>query len=358
MATKHRFDFMIVGQGLAGCLLARALTDRGASCLLVGKELPLAATPVAAGIMNPVTGKRLAKSWKAETFIPAAKKFYRDLGHAWNQNLLHEGRILRFPAEEKELDRFRRRKSDPEFDLFLGNEFPPNHWSQHGWKDDIGSYEIQGVGWVAVERIAARIRQHYLEEDVLREENFAHDDLMVSSAGCKWRGEEAQNVVFCEGAKVMVNPWFREVPFAPSRGETLDLENRDAAQSQILQSEFWLLSSPDGSLRAGSTYDHDDLASGPTEKGRKKILDGLSRFLRQSSSVVGQRCGLRPGTRDRLPVMGRHPEHPNVALFNGFGSKGASWIPLLAKNFADHLLNEKPLDPEVNLLRFAKDKNS
>ncbi|MFP6901691.1 MAG: FAD-dependent oxidoreductase, partial [Opitutales bacterium] len=277
------------------------------------------------------------------------------LGQAWGMPLLREGRILRFPENEEELTRFRRRKTDPAFESFLGDEFPPGHWSGNGWIDELGSYQINGVGWAEVGKIAATIRERYREKGILRDECFEHKDLEVGGTGCKWRGVEAESVVFCEGARVVANPWFQDLPFAPSRGETLDLAAKEMPVDEILQSGFWLLPSPDGSLRAGSTYDHEDLASGPTKTGREQILDGLARFLSVTPPVVGQRCGLRPGTRDRLPVMGRNSERPRIALFNGFGSKGASWVPLLAETFADHLLDGSPLDPEVDLLRFPKD---
>ena len=52
--------------------------------------------------------------------------------------------------------------------------------------------------------------------------------------------------------------------------------------------------------------------------------------------------------------MGRHPDRSQIALFNGFGSKGAAWIPPLANHFAEHLMGSEPLDEEVDLLRFTK----
>jgi glycine/D-amino acid oxidase-like deaminating enzyme len=118
-----------------------------------------------------------------------------------------------------------------------------------------------------------------------------------------------------------------------------------------------LLPGEEGFLRAGSTYDHEDLESGATEAGREEILDGLAGFLDEDFSVTNQRCGIRPSTRDRLPVMGRHPDHPQIALFNGFASKGATWAPSLAEHFASHLLNGDALDVEIDLLRFAKGKS-
>ncbi|MFP6901116.1 MAG: FAD-binding oxidoreductase [Opitutales bacterium] len=347
---------MIIGQGLAGCLLAKALGERGASCLVIGESLPMSATPVAAGIMNPITGRRLVKSWRTEKYLPFAKNFYRKLSREWDEPLMTEGRILRFPRDKEEIIRFRERRMDPEYTPFLGAEFPPGHWKEMGWKDEGGSYEILEVGWVNLERIATRLRDCFREQGILREETFTHSDLRFTGARVSWGEVEADGIVFCEGARVLDNPWFTDLPFTPSRGETLELEAMGMPDSEILQSGYWLLSSPDGTLRAGATYDHDDLTSGPTERGREQILEGLSQFLDKSPAIAVQLSGLRPSTRDRLPILGRHPQHACLSLFNGFGSKGASWIPPLAQRFADHLLDGNiPLDGEIDLLRFAKE---
>jgi len=54
-------DFLIVGQGLAGSLLAWELIQRGCSVLVVDKGEENA-SQVAAGLINPVTGIRFVKS--------------------------------------------------------------------------------------------------------------------------------------------------------------------------------------------------------------------------------------------------------------------------------------------------------
>ena len=55
----NQVDFLIAGQGLAGSLLAFELLQSGASIAVVDTPMEGAASPVAAGIVNPVSGKRL-----------------------------------------------------------------------------------------------------------------------------------------------------------------------------------------------------------------------------------------------------------------------------------------------------------
>ncbi|WP_455203160.1 hypothetical protein [Kaarinaea lacus] len=49
--------------------------------------------------------------------------------------------------------------------------------------------------------------------------------------------------------------------------------------------------------------------------------------------------------------MGRHSQYSNLAVFNGFGSKGGLWIPYFANLFADYLCEQQPLLSEVDIAR-------
>ena len=63
-------DAIIVGQGLAGSLLAFALHQRGQQVMLLDDGV-VNASQVAAGLINPVTGQRLVKSVSASQLLQA-----------------------------------------------------------------------------------------------------------------------------------------------------------------------------------------------------------------------------------------------------------------------------------------------
>ena len=58
-------DYIIVGQGIAGSCLAFELLERGAKIEIFDESWRDAACLVAAGVINPITGKRLVKSWRS-----------------------------------------------------------------------------------------------------------------------------------------------------------------------------------------------------------------------------------------------------------------------------------------------------
>ena len=51
-------DFLIVGQGLAGSLLAKELLRRGRAVHVVDDRWKSSSSQVAAGLMTPLTGRR------------------------------------------------------------------------------------------------------------------------------------------------------------------------------------------------------------------------------------------------------------------------------------------------------------
>ena len=56
--AKRQVDFIIVGQGIAGTLLAHDLLEKGHSVYIIDKPMIASASKVAAGLINPVGMKR------------------------------------------------------------------------------------------------------------------------------------------------------------------------------------------------------------------------------------------------------------------------------------------------------------
>ncbi len=89
---------LIVGQGIAGTLLARALERRNARVCIADGNLPGSSSPVAAGVINPVTGKRFVKSWRFDEFFPVAQAVYRSLEKELGIEIWSEQPVVRLLA--------------------------------------------------------------------------------------------------------------------------------------------------------------------------------------------------------------------------------------------------------------------
>jgi len=78
MSSYRKIDYLIVGQGLAGTCLALQLIKRKKSVLVFDEPEKNRASSVAAGLFNPVTGKMMTKTWKADKLFPYLHSFYSE----------------------------------------------------------------------------------------------------------------------------------------------------------------------------------------------------------------------------------------------------------------------------------------
>ncbi|MBK9401089.1 MAG: hypothetical protein IPN36_09585 [Bacteroidetes bacterium] len=68
--STNTFDYILRGQGIAGSLLAWFLLQAGKRVLVVDPVRKNTCSKIAAGLIHPVTGRRIVKSWNADVFIP------------------------------------------------------------------------------------------------------------------------------------------------------------------------------------------------------------------------------------------------------------------------------------------------
>ena len=89
------YDYLLVGHGLAGSILAHTLAEAGYKVLVIDQPKSNSASRVAAGLMNPLAGKRLAKPWLADTLVPSATTFYQSLEQETGLEFFHQKLILK-----------------------------------------------------------------------------------------------------------------------------------------------------------------------------------------------------------------------------------------------------------------------
>lgn len=195
-------------------------------------------------------------------------------------------------------------------------------------------------------------RQHFTEQesfleadiDPIKDFDFASDGITVP----RWN-LTARKVIFCEGFQSQQNPWFKTVPFEGAKGEILTLRIPGLIEQRVVHRGVWLAHWKEDLYRAGSTYDRDHLDCKPTSTGREEICSRLSEFLKLPIEVIDHSAAVRPVIRGRLPVMGLHPEQPQVGFFNGFASKGSLQTPWMADHFVNVLEGKVPLEKQLDL---------
>lgn len=339
------YDYLIVGQGIAGTMFAHFLLKRGRRILVADNYNPTSASNIAAGLFNPITGKRFVKTWKADTVLPFAEQTYGALEIIFNEEFYFSKNILRVLDGPDDINLIMNKSKDPEY---IGYFNPVSKTDQQK------VIEITGAGYVDMAKLIKLYRSRLLFEHALIECSVRNEDLVFEDDRVLWNNKFFGKVIFCEGYKASSNPFFSWLPFVLTKGEILIIHCRDFKQRKIRMKDVFVLPLGNDYYKVGSTYQWDDLNDIPTEKGRRVLSQKLDNLLGCSYEIVEQLAGVRPTVKDRKPLIGMHPEHFNIGIFNGLGAKGASLAPFFANHFIEYLEDGKPLDIEVDIKRFLK----
>ena len=345
---------LIIGQGLAGSLLAMQFLEKGIDFEIISADLPYSASNVAAGILNPVTGKRLALSWRYGEFFDFAEKQYAKLEKILNERLFQKMPVLRMFQNEKEIEAYEKRKGQPEFTDWLGKRYNPGEFGSE-LNDPLGSFEILGAAALDTKQVVHKLREWLLSNGLLIEEKFTYEHLKICEDGLTWADKHYANAIFCEGYRIQNNPWFRACPLELAAGEIQTISIQAQLPPGILNGGKWIRPIKGEKYLAGSTYTWENLESPPNEDGLTELEAGIRKFLSAESKVLERKTGVRPVVKDRKPILGSHPQFPQLKVFNGLGSKGSLMAPLLAKQLSEVILiPEEKLEPVIDVGRFSE----
>ena len=335
-------DYLIIGQGLAGSLLAWELMQRGNSVVIVdnGRE---SASQVAAGLVNPVTGMRLVKSADVDRLLPAAKQCYAQLTEVFQQAFYIEKPMLRLLRSEQELTHALKRLADPDYQDYLDAITPPESSASL-----YGFLQQKQTGYLLTRPLLSCLQAFFTAKGCYRRAAVAYQDIQLQPA-LGWQDISPKQIIFCEGHQATQNPWFSWLPFQAVKGEILTLQHQSLLPDTILNFGDWLIPLDSRHIRVGATFDRDKLDTEPTERGKNALLNALKilPFDLAQATLIDHQAHIRPCTLDKQPFIGRHPQHPQLAIFNGFGAKGSLQIPGFCRQFADALLNHTPLPSTI-----------
>jgi len=353
LKTEQHIDSLIIGQGLAGSILAWQLMQCGQRVIVVADQSAASASRVAAGLFNPVTGKRLLLQDDAETVIQTALSFYDQLEQRFKQQFFHNKEMLRILRNEKECDIFNQRSQDSAYAPYLGDTCTTPAFL----KAEHGIFAQRKTGYLDTNALLDCLKNLFVAHKSYIESCFRHDDLVIKEVTVLWHGIDARRVIFCEGFMATNNPWFNWLPFQPAKGEILSFTSDQQLPEQIINAGKWLLPVSDGSYKTGATYDHNLSNIEPSKAGKSELIEGLQHLLSSplNFKLVDHQAGVRPNTRDKRPFIGTHPSQPQLAIFNGFGSKGSMLIPFYAERFVSHLSDGSAIPEEADISRIRYD---
>lgn len=343
-------DYIIVGQGIAGTVLADHLIENGFSVLVYDDQVHSNSSRVAGGLYNPITGRKMVKTWLADDLFPYLLTYYQDLETRLKTQFLMDVPIYRPFVSIEELNEWMGKSSDSAFQPFIKEVYGASHFGEH-IADDFGGLLLGQSGYVDTKQMVGAFRAYLLAKNALVEQSFDTHALELTAEGARYKECSARRVIFCDGPLISSNTYFKWLPLSPVKGELLFIKLAEDFKA-IYNRGVFIIPIGNGICKVGATYDHYNLDLTTTERARKQLIEKLDALIKVPYEVVDQVAGIRPATKDRRPFVGIHPEHSQLGVFGGLGTKGVSLAPFFAKQFVEHLTKSGELKTEVNIQRF------
>ena len=371
-------ELLIVGQGICGTFMSWWLERAGVPHIVIDEMRPHTASRAAAGLINPVTGRRIVTTWMIDELLPFAFRAYGGMAEAVGSSFLKPVSVIDFfPTAQMRVAFVERCREDPSYLGLPGDE---HDWDA-SFRYGLGYGMIAPCYLVDVVGLLGAARRRMLQRGGLLEERFEREELVVGGGSIRYKDIRANRIIFCDGIESSMSPYFSRLPFAPNKGEALIVEvpglagaagagamaeaaaekgrkgaSREAGGSAetVFKKGISLVPWKDNLYWAGSSYEWSFTDDGPTEAFRKRTEAILQDWLKLPFKIVDHFASVRPATLERRPFVGFHPLYREIGILNGMGTKGCSLAPYFAHQLVQHITEGRPLQGDVDVRRFSK----
>jgi glycine oxidase len=351
-AARNEYDALVIGAGLVGLSCAWRAAQRGLSVVVVEREGPGAgASSAAAGMLAPITEAEFgaeallrlnlagAERWPAFARELGAELCYRSTGAlvaAADRDDLEELRRLHAFQRSLGLDAewltpSECRRLEPGLSPRCGGGIlaPQDHHVDPlaVVAALVAACERSGVEIVGGDAVVA------VDERGVRTASGRSigAESVVVAAGC-WSGRGIEGLP--------------EMPIRPVKGQILALRrpaDRPLAEHLVRSLRCYIVDRGDGRVVLGATMEERGFDTTVTADGVYRLLEAAWEVLPDVSELEleGARAGLRPGTPDNSPLIGRG-EPSNVIWACGHHRNGVLLTPITAEAVADLLSGAQP----------------
>lgn len=344
---------LIIGQGLAGTMLSFRLQKHGHKITVIDNPQKNKASNAAAGLINPIIFRRLTKTWLADDLFPYFIKNTNELENFLGEQFFFPMPIYRL-LNEHEFTFWKNKNLENHLSDYISPSAITNCFEHAPHLKTPYNYgKVIKAGKFKLDRLILKYLTHLNNTGAFIQDEFNYDDIQLKASSLIWKGQEFDKIIFCEGHYASNNPFFNSIKFKHTKGETLTIKAKNINMKNILSKNIFMMPHEKNSYKIGATYDWNELNMIPTKEAQDELTEKLESIINFTYSITEHKVGIRPTTHDRRPVIGLHPQHPQIGIFNGLGSKGLLLAPYFAEHFAKFISgNIENLNNEVDLKRY------
>lgn len=347
---SDNLKILIVGQGISGTMLSWYCHKANIPFIVIDEPIENSASKVAAGLINPVTGRRIVKTWMIDTLMPFAANAYRDFGKDFKIKVVEQKSIVDFFPTKQMEEAFEERVKENADYLHLANE-------KH-FKDLVQyhlNYGIVSPCYIIQIQKVLSIWQDFLQaRKLLSIEAFVDDELKINNNNLLYKNVAFSHIVFANGEKCRTNRWFKNLPWASNKGEALIIECKDLPEDFVYKKGISIIPIRSHRFWVGANYIWNYEDEKPTTMFYNNTKKQLEQILISPFTIIDHKAALRPANVERRPFVGFHPLYSKIGILNGMGAKGTSLAPYFANQLVENILLHTPIDAEADVARFTK----
>lgn len=349
----NTYDFIIVGQGLAGTTLAHTFLGQGKRVLVVDDGQEITSSKVAAGVWNPVVFKRYTASFLAQELLAFNQDFYPRVEQNIGEEFYHPLPYYKLFSSPDDVEHWRGKLNNHEVEAFLDKDL--NASLGYDFVAPFGAAPINNCGYLDVKKYIKASSEFFTQTGAFLNEEFEYNHIEFLPDGLQYKNNFAQKIIFCEGLKTLANPYWHKLPFMPAKGEVFTIKAQLTKTPEAIVSKgIFIVPLGNDTYRVGSTYRWQDLSNTPTDDARQELIEKLDKMFAVPYEIIEHQAAVRPAAIDRRPFVGLHPENDKIGILNGLGSRGVMLSPYFTHQLAMNILHNQPLDAEVDVQRFFK----
>ncbi len=360
--VADKVDVLILGGGVAGTSLAWTLYEANRSFLLIDDGSIGSASRIAAGLVTPITGKRLNETYQWSTAFKRSDAFYRQVEERLNETIWYRSGSVRMIDDTQSTEQIQER-------LKQFSEVETT-WLDSTWFDSTLVNDPRGFFMSQASRLDTK---RYLEKShrffsvygmYYRSWVDLDEDIFLYPNNVYFRPSQvsADYAICCRGIADQSHRLFNNARFNPVQGDILRIQLEQPIDNTTLHCNWWitptqaektvgcldLMRRPKVSdWLLGSTYQWRPLDGVPSSAGRDSLLENLQQRVNVQCEVIEHNAAVRPTTFDQKPFIGMHPEHPRLGMLNGLGAKGCYLAPWCAELLSQHLFEKQPIPKEL-----------
>ncbi len=330
----QKVDFIIVGLGWAGSMVAYELVKKGYAVAIYDNDFPFAATPNTAAIINPISGKKRNTVANYELYFKVAQDYYNELAVFFDQSFLSKKPILLL----NEIESITQKSS-------LLNPFIKNlSTHENNMVDKAFGIQVQDrqkideAFLVDAKNLMQHIKQFLNNKAVIHNKTFETKKVLWQTDGVQYENLFANKIIFTRGAiEQKDNNIIDAKCFTPNRGDHLTVMIPDLSEDYIYDIGMRLVPLGNHMFWMGSNNIWDINSVAFNVDFRANATQLLKYKLKYPFQILDYNIGFRPTTPGQKVIIEQVEEKPFTYIFNGLGTRGFSLGPYYLQQFL-HLI--------------------